>query len=118
MFAQLYTGLDGAKFKQFFLNLDGCNFAVPNLQFYRSDGGMGYEGDEEYDEVKRNLLLYKYFTSTVLHFEFKYAGVKYNHVFNFEKDFMNSDNINAWVIIDKNLKISCFDEFCDILANL
>ena len=44
--AALTPGMSKALFNRFYSSLPGCYRVVPNLEFYRRDGGKGYEGED------------------------------------------------------------------------
>ena len=94
--AEYEPGMNEVSFSKFFHGLKDCYRVVPNVNWYRTAGGIGYSG-EFTSNRKISLMEDSYRHENVFLMDFKYGPSSVTHVFCFSRDLPNAGVKEAWI---------------------
>ena len=89
--AEITPGLSESKFNRFYYNLQGCELAVPNLDYYNKDEP---EIRGSVDEARRCEIMAAYYMAPVFKFTFKCGDTEIPYVFCYEYELANCFNMS------------------------
>ena len=91
--AEFTPGLSRDKFNRFYYNLQDCELAVPNLEYYNKNES---EIHGSVDGARRCEIMTAYYMAPVFKFTFNCGGVDIPYVFCYEYNLANCFKMEAW----------------------
>ena len=98
--ADYEPGMNENSFNKFFNSMKNCHHVVPNVPWYRTQGGVGYSG-EFTSNRKIELMEESYRNESVFMMEFLHGLASISLTFCFSRDLPNAGITDAWT------KVSC-----------